>query len=288
MKKIIVFICLCLCVCFGFKDVDAVSEFDVTITGTVDGNINKNITKSVTFTISNELVTFNEDLVGCDVTSWFNNIPEDCDYTATCKFASDEICMVEFTGKIGKDAIVGTTPIDATIDVVSDDEEEDVCPLILYNGDNYIDTKDAINDNANYVITDNFVIQYDGPYTVSGYVGEELIPQVVRVEITTDTDTFNSEEILNQVLSTPNGMYATVSESIDNKHITITYTGTPVEESQDLIETTISKDYMDFKRVDRAVPNREDVKFNITKKVIPPVIEDDDPIPYIPPVTGID
>lgn len=296
MKKIIIFVCICLCLCLGFRNVEASGLFDITVTQNVEGIVGANITsQEVMLTIDRpDVAVFNSEMEGEDVTSWFTNIPEKCNYTAVISEVEDEICYVEFTGDINKAAEALQRDIQVT---VSSSESE---PFVVFSymndpidpsTDYYDGDIVCINGGAKYIITELFNIQYDGPYTVSGYVGEELTPQIVQVEITSNTDTFKVEEIVNKVLSTVNGLTATVTACPDNKHITITYTGTPIATSQELIHTTVLKDYMSWGVKDRIVPDREDVKFDIIDRTppTPPVIEieDDDPIPYTPPTTGV-
>ena len=290
MKKIIMFICICLCLCCGNKEINAVPSFEVTITDNVEGVVGSSLSNpEVVLSVDPSIVIFNDAMIGEDVTSWFTNIPSDCNFTAEISDIDDDgaTCYVQFSGDIEKTAEPITQDIEATI--ISSDTE----PYLLFSylndpidptTDYYDGDVEVTNGGAQYIITEVFNIQYDGPYTVSGYVGEELTPQVVKVEITTNTDKFYYDNILNAVLSTPNGLTATVTQVPDNKHITITYTGTPIAPSQELIHTTIDKGYMEWNAKDRVVADRADVKFDIIER--PPVVPD---VPtYTPPVTGVE
>lgn len=297
MKKIIILLCTCLCLCFGYRNISATALFNITVTNNIEGIVGSTITsQEVTLTIdSSDVAIFNSEMEGEDVTDWFTNIPDNCNFTATISSVDNETCFVEFTGDIDKVAQALQKDIDVT---VNSSESEPYVVFSYMNDpidpstDYYDGSIDCINGGAEYIITELFDIKYDGPYTVSGYVGEQLTPQIVRVEITSNTDTFKVSDIVDKTLSTVNGLTATVTECIDNKHITITYTGTPIATSNDLIHTTVCKDYMAWNVKDRIVPDREDVRFNIIDKtpIVVPVVEIDDenPKPYTPPVTGVD
>lgn len=296
MKKIIVFICTSICLYLCLSNVEAMAGFDINIFQNVEGVVGSILSNpEVILTVQEPAnVIFNEEKIGEDVTDWFTNIPANTNYTAEISDVTDGglTCYVQFSGDIERSAEPLEEQIAAT--VTSSESEQ----FLLFNyaveeeAPDYYDGSIEVvkSDAAKYIITEDFTIQYDGPYTVSGYVGEELTPQVVKVEITSNTDKFNSAKILNSILSTPNGLTATVTECSDPTHITITYTGTPIVTSQDLIHTTVPKIGMNWNVKDRIVPDRADVKFDIIDRIVPtpdPEPTYDDPPVYEAPKTGI-
>lgn len=299
MKKIIAILVSVLCLFTTFRyRIYSVGDFNVIITNNVEGYIGTTITsQTVELTFDDINCKFIETNLpqNMDITSWFS-FPTGCNYTVKVNDCAPEKLTVTFDGDIEYSATVGETPITVTIPYTPDDPattaiDEEVC-FVKYDVNNYkspID--DVINTNAKYIIKDDFNIQYDGPYTVSGIVGESLTPQIVRVEITAGSDEF-SPNIENVTLPVVNGLTPTVTEvDPDCAYIVITYTGTPINPSQDLIHTTILKENMLLEVKDRVVPDRVDVKFDIVAKNIPTPPSNPEPsedITYTIPVTGID
>lgn len=277
MKKIISFICICLC-CFCFyADVDAVAGIPMVITNNVEGYIGSDINaQNVEITFEHpEQYSFNVSNFtnNMDVTTWFDNIPSECTYTAKVLAVEDKKLTVQFTGTIGAGASESTTNITLTIPNSTTSYIHDL------NSD--IDVSDDVfnfdNTNAKYVISpmpDG--IEYKGPYTVSGTVGVPLGDNQIVEVITTGSEEFDLS-ILGESLPVVNGLTPTITamDEVFGKEITITYTGTPLAPSNDLISTTIDGLYLLLGET-RTVPSRNDVKFNIQ-----PINE---PVPYTPPV----
>lgn len=289
MKKIIAILVSVLCIFTTFRyRIYSVGDFNVIITNNVEGYIGAAITsQTVELTFDDINCKFIETNLpqNMDITSWFS-FPTGCNYTVKVNDCAPEKLTVTFDGDIEYSATVGETPITVTIPYVTG------TPYVKYDVNDYLaDIDDVINTNAKYIIKDDFNIQYDGPYTVSGIVGESLTPQIVRVEITAGSDEF-SPNIENVTLPVVNGLTPTVTEvDPDGVYIVITYTGTPINPSQDLIHTTILKENMLLEVKDRVVPDRVDVKFDIVPKNIPTPPSNPEPsedITYTIPVTGID
>ena len=289
MKKIIAILVSVLCLFTTFRyRIYSVGDFNVIITNNVEGNVGTTITsQTVELTFDDINCKFIKDNLSqnMDITSWFS-FPTGCNYTVKVNDCTLEKLTVTFDGSVDYTATVGETPITVTIPYI------EATPYV--NNDDKVykaPIDDVINTNAKYIIKDDFNIQYDGPYTVSGIVGETLTPQIVRVEITSGADEFKLE-LENKTLPVVNGLTPTVTEvDPDGAYIVITYTGTPINPSQDLIHTTILKENMLLEVKDRVVPDRVDVKFDIVAKNIPTPPSNPEPsedITYTIPVTGID
>lgn len=299
MKKIIIILLTCLCICENIRyRINAIGDFKPVLENNVEGQIGSTITQQqvkITFNDANAKFVPTAFTTRQDISSWFS-FPTGCLYKAEVNSVTDTQLLVDFNGSIDSTALEGETPIEITIPYTPDDEgttevNEEVY-YVTYDSNPYIaDIDDVDNTKAKYIITDSsFNIQYDGPYEISGTVGEVLTPQIVRVEITDGIDEFDLG-IENVTLPVVNGLTPTVIElDPSGLLITIEYTGTPLSPSQDLIHTTILKENMLLQAVDRVVPDRADVKFNIVPKYVPtpPSNNTKDDVVYTPPVTGID
>ena len=290
MKKIIAILVSVLCLFTTFRyRIYSVGDFNVIITNNVEGNIGAAITpQTVELTFDDPNLTFISGNLTqhLDISSWFS-FPTGCIYVAKVDTCDDNKLTVTFDGSVDYSATVGETPITVTIPYI------EATPYV--NNDNKVykaPIDDVINTNAKYIVKDDFKIQYDGPYTVSGIVGESLTPQIVRVEITAGSDSFKPD-IVGVTLPVVNGLTPTITDVDidDGLFLEITYTGTPINPSQDLIHTTILKENMLLEVKDRVVPDRVDVKFDIVAKNIPTPPSNPEPsedITYTIPVTGID
>lgn len=299
MKKIIIILLTCLCICENIRyRINAVGDFKPVLENNVEGQIGSTITQQqvkITFNDANAKFVPTAFTTRQDISSWFS-FPTGCLYKVEVNSVTDTQLLVDFNGSIDSTALEGETPIEITIPYTPDDEgttevNEEVY-YVTYDSNPYIaDIDDVDNTKAKYIITDpSFNIQYDGPYEISGTVGEVLTPQIVRVEITDGIDEFDPS-IENVTLPVVNGLTPTVIElDPSGLLITIEYTGTPLSPSQDLIHTTILKENMLLQAIDRVVPDRVDVKFNIVPKYVPtpPSNNTKDDVVYTPPVTGID
>ena len=299
MKKIIILASLLLCM-FCLNLVDASAGIYVTVDNDVEADITYEVVvneddKTIVYLYLNgdENVYFDDSLIGENVNHWFSE-PLDGD---------ENLMPTPFNDlPSGLDAyVLGIEDNKATIEIsgiVADSNEKgeyQICVAVpgdvVWCGDDlYGDSDDYIYSNlslssALYKLYEP-VVTYKGPYIVSGVVGEVLTPQIVVV-------TINNESLLkadlttslNQTLPIVNGLIPTIT-SVSDKEYTITYTGVPIETSQDLIHTTILKDYLSPNAQDKIVPDRIDVKFDIIDKVpqyIEPIEEN-----YIAPITGVE
>ena len=298
MKKIVVIFCVLLSLCFSFS-VNAVASISAVVNNDVEGYIGETIEDQMV-TVSllpSGQCTFENLNYGDDITSWFTNIPDNL--YATVESVVDDVITVRFTGDIDDGESEGISNIEVVIPYIEDDvstpDNEEVY-YIKFGANVYEDSiTDIDNSNAHYIISDkNVLIEYDGPYTVSGYVGEVLVEQIVVCEFKENSQ---GEELdldaIGKTLPVVNGLTPTITDWDDvNMKITITYSGTPIVTSQDLIHTTFPKDYMMLNVVDRVVEDREDVKFNIIDRTPEPELTPEPepiptPIPYIIPATGI-
>ena len=276
MKKIIIFLSLCLCLTCT-RVIHAVGGVKVVLNNNVEGISNTTIDpQDVELTFDSDGYEFDTSALSedDDITDWFvDGIPDGCDYTVTVANITSTTLTATFNGTIEYGTPTSTTPIQVTIPQ----------GYVIFNSVPFTeDIDDVDNTNAKYIIEDTFNIEYKGPYEVAGTVNEELVTNIVEVIITSG-DTFASD-CVGTNLPTINGMTPTITDldTSDYKSITITYSGKPLNPSQDLIETIIPYYCLDSYTIDRPVPNREDVKFNITPKHIPSI-----PETYHIPTTGV-
>ena len=272
---------------------------DVSADGLIEVDVNNDVSGYVGMKIPTQTIDLKLDPsypdasfvninVGDTITTWFTNIPEGLGVVVDDIKNNDEI-IAEFNGVISSSVAEGTTQIEVTIP-----EGYVNIGVNLYEAD----LDNTPSDNASYIIKDDseFEIRYYEDYEIVGEVGKELEPQDVVVEIVncgSDADDFDYENILGVELPIVNGLTPTVTDYDDvDLTITITYTGTPLKESHDLIHTTVLKEYMINGTVDRVVPDRDDVLFNIvdnTPHVDPiPDVPSPKPIPvFVLPNTGV-
>ena len=274
MKKLIVFLLLLITMCLPMK---ISTNVDVTI------DVDRNVEGKTNTELSNQFVNLELDDPDFsfnveeneNITSWFTNIPEG--FTATAEEVDNEFIKVRFTGQASQ-------ATDETILVVVPSGK------ISYMG-SVIEgelSNDPDSEDSRYIITElEIKAYYDRPSTVSGYVGEQLEVQYVYIKL--DNDTFK-ETIIDSILSTYNGLTATVIDYDTNNVAKVKYTGTPLEEDDSLIHSILKKEDLNLSEEDLTVPDREDVRFDIRKRSITPDEPDqDDPEPaYTIPFTGIE
>lgn len=294
MKKIIAILCLFVCL-LSTNAVNAVASLQVVINGNVEGYIGTTIDEqTVTLTLESPYTVKFENIDQYDdVTGWFTNIPSDL-YAEILEIVSPECIKVQFYGDLDGGLSVATIPIEVTIPAGYVNNNDETYPSDLSLCD---------NTNANYILKEEALeVAYKKDYTVSGTVGEVLTSQdvVVKINHLPSSISFNKNSIPFD-LPVVNGLTPTVSSYDETElEITITYTGTPLATSQDLIHTTFSKESFPGSGNDVVVPDRIDVKFNIvdltpapdpTPVPVPvPVVEDDEEpivIAYEIPKTGV-
>ena len=301
MKKIIILMGILLLCVFYSGGIDASAAIYVTVDNDVRADITyeavPNDTSDKTVVLltlaGDKSAVFDDDIIGDNVNHWFNR-PLDADL---------DLMPVPFNDiPDGLDAFVldiednrATVEIKGTVAATANKGISQIClaipgDVIIVDGDVYGNTDDYVYTNlllslAQYKIYEP-VVEYKGPYTISGTVEEALSPQIVVVTINDDCLLkANSAVSLNQRLPIVNGLTPVISD-VSDKEISITYTGIPIETSQDLIHTIIIKDYLLPDTKDKIVADRIDVKFDIIDKP-PPAVIDDTPDTYVPPITGV-
>ena len=276
MKKIISILFTVLFFLVPFVVVHASDSVTLTVDGDVEGEIYELLDNQV-ITLELSKTNYSFDInVGDDITSWFTNIPTGL--TATVEYNNLNTLDVLFEG-------YETSEVNKVIEVNIPDG------IVL---DNYLNTigplsNDVSNEDSKYIIKDlTPIAYYNEPSTVSGYVGEQLEVQYVYIKI--ENDAYNSS-IINEVLSTYNGLTATVVEYVSNI-AKVKYEGTPLVEDHSLIHSVIDKSYLTVSTNNLTVPDRIDVLFDINVRpiVVQSVPEPEPPIihTYSIPTTGIE
>ena len=293
-KGILAIIGICICVVLSVF-ISADPAVSMVVSNCVEGKAGDTILDqivSLSFTDPDEF-SFNTTSLSAeqDITSWFTNRPANTNLVAKVQSVSESEIKVRFSGSIDSSATVGETNIEVCIP-----NSESISYITKkFNSMPVQEPVDSFNNaSAKYIITeyDNVVIEYDGPYTISGTVGEAIVPQTIGVEISSGGDEFDLS-IENVELPTVNGLTPKVIYAdVMGMQITIEYTGTPLAPSTDLIHTTIDGTYL-LQGITRHVPDRNDVKFNIAPK------QNNNPTPtptpaknpetrFQVPITGID
>lgn len=274
MKKLIIFLLLLITMCLPMK-ISANVDVTIDVDRNVEGKTNTELSNQfVNLELDDPDFSFNVE-ENENITSWFTNIPEG--FTATAEEVDNEFIKVRFTGQTSQ-------ATDETILVVVPSGK------ISYMG-SVIEgelSNDPDSEDSRYIITELEIKAYYGrPSTVSGYVGEQLEVQYVYIKL--ENDTFK-ETIIDSILSTYNGLTATVIDYDTNNVAKVKYTGTPLEEDDSLIHSILKKEDLNLSEEDLTVPDREDVRFDIRKRSITPDEPgQDDPEPaYTIPFTGIE
>ena len=220
------------------------------------------------------------DMIDEEVTDWFSNIPDKCNYTAFIDDVDENTLTIRFSGSI--DSLASPITENINLELPSDEG------YILLGSNPYENDCLVDNTSAKYVVLDVFNIEYRGPYEVKGTVNEDLETYIVEVEVIGDK--FKSEAV-GTILPTVNGLTPTITNVDEvNDYCTISYSGKPINPSQDLIHTTIPSSCLTYSAIDRLVPDRDDVKFNIIPKPTPetePAVTPQEPTTYKIPVTGV-
>lgn len=210
-----------------------------------------------------------------NITDWFTNIPEG--FTATVEEVDNEFLTVRFTGQ-------------------TEDAVNEVIEVSVPSGKiSYLDTpiegilsNDPGTEDSRYIIIDlEIKAYYNQPSTISGYVGEQLEVQYVYIKLENDTYT---DAIINDVLSTYNGLTATVIAYDSDNVARVRYSGTPLQKDDSLIHSILKSQHLNISEEDLTVPDREDVRFDIKEKSVTPdtPAQDDGEITYTIPYTGVE
>lgn len=274
MKKIIVSLCVLMCLCF-VNTINGIASITASLNGEVTGTIGSSIDNTiVTVTLTPESQCGFENLSEQDdVTDWFDYVPDGL--LAKVYSIDNNVLSIEFTGVIDDGETEGE--YDMSIHIPEG--------YITFGGTSYsfeLDDSDYEYNGSKFVLYDASIeLVYKDDYVVSGTVGEEINEQIIVVVINGPEELIFDGEI---TLSDYNGLHRVITDYDDvEMEMTITYTGIPTNEDHSLIETTISKEYLDTYTIDRLVTMNDNVKYDIVKKQEPQPV-----VPYVAPVTGID
>ncbi len=255
MKKFIV-LAIVLLLAVVVKPVYANADLMIEAEGIVDGYVNEEITdKIVTLSLTDNNYIFDEAFTseGEDITEWFTNIPEGL--TATISSYSENSLGVTINGTTGQEC-------DLQIKVAVPDG-----PIVTKDYASSVDGLENIeSDKAKYIIAKRIPsAEYTGPFTVSGFVKEDLEVQYIYIRL---INTKATEKMLNSEIDLYNGLAGIVIEISEDQILKVKYAGNPENEDHSLIDITLSKDLVDCNE-DLKVPDRDDVKFDINVKSEP-------------------
>ena len=233
----------------------------IEVEGIVDGYVKEEVKdKVLTLTLTDNNYIFDDVYTseGEDITDWFTNIPEGLSAEVTSY--SENSLGVTISG-------ITDNECDLQIKVKVPDG-----PIVTKDYASSVDGLENVeSDKAKYIIQKRIPsAEYTGPFTVSGYVKEDLEVQYVYIRL---INTKATEAMLNAEIDLYNGLTGKVVEISDDQILKVEYTGNPVNEDHSLIDITLSKELVDC-NLDLKVPNREDVKFDINPKT-EPVIPDE-------------
>ncbi|MBQ1567551.1 MAG: hypothetical protein IIZ80_06650 [Erysipelotrichaceae bacterium] len=274
MKKLILLLLFLVSVCLPSR-ISANVDVRIEVDRNVEGKTNTQLSNQfVNLELDDPDFSFNveEDE---DITSWFTNIPEG--FTAVAEEVDNEFIKVSFTGQTSeaKDEVILVTVPSGKISYMGSVIEGQL-------------SNDPDSEDSRYIITEQEIrAYYNQPSTISGYVGEQLEIQYVYIKL--ENDTFK-ETIIDSILSTYNGLTATVIDYDTDNIAKVEYTGIPLQEDDSLIHSILKNEHLNISENDLTVPDREDVRFDIRKRSITPdQLDQDDPEPtYTIPYTGIE
>ena len=240
----------------GVKPIYANADLMIEVEGIVDGYVKEEINdKIVTLSLTDNNYIFDEVFTseGEDITEWFINIPEGL--TAVVTSYSENSLGITISG-------ISEVECDLQIKVAVPDG-----PIVTKDYASSVDGLENIeSDKAKYIIEKRVPsAEYTGPFTVSGYVKEDLDIQHIYIRL---IDTKATENMLNALIDIYNGLSGKVVGISDEQILKVEYTGNPEKEDHSLIDITLSKDLVDCNE-DLKVPDREDVRFNINIKSEP-------------------
>jgi len=279
MKKIIS-IAMIFLIAVGVKPIYANADLMIEVEGIVDGYVKEEINdKIVTLSLTDNNYIFDEVFTseGEDITEWFTNIPEGL--TAVVTSYSENSLGVTVSG-------ISEVECDLQIKVKVPDG-----PIVTKDYASSVDGLENIeSDKAKYIIEKRIPsAEYTGPFTVSGYVKEDLDIQYIYIRL---INTEATEKMLSSEIDLYNGLTGKVIEISEDQILKVKYTGNPENEDHSLIDIILSKELVDCNE-DLKVPDREDVKFDINTKSEPlvPEKEKESKIVYVThpiPQTGVE
>ena len=274
MKKLILLLLFLVSVCLPSR-ISANVDVRIEVDRNVEGKTNTQLSNQfVNLELDDPDFSFNveEDE---DITSWFTNIPEG--FVALAEEVDNEFIKVSFTGQTSeaKDEVILVTVPSGKISYMGSVIEGQL-------------SNDPDSEDSRYIITQQEIrAYYNQPSTISGYVGEQLEIQYVYIKL--ENDTFK-ETIIDSILSTYNGLTATVIDYDTDNIAKVEYTGIPLQEDDSLIHSILKNEHLNISENDLTVPDREDVRFDIRKRSITPdqPDQDDHEPTYTIPYTGIE
>ena len=274
MKKLILLLLFLVSVCLSSR-ISANVDVRIEVDRNVEGKTNTQLSNQfVNLELDDPDFSFNveEDE---DITSWFTNIPEG--FVALAEEVDNEFIKVSFTGQTSeaKDEVILVTVPSGKISYMGSVIEGQL-------------SNDPDSEDSRYIITEQEIrAYYNQPSTISGYVGEQLEIQYVYIKL--ENDTFR-ETIIDSILSTYNGLTATVIDYDTDNIAKVEYTGIPLQEDDSLIHSILKNEHLNISENDLTVPDREDVRFDIRKRSITPdqPDQDDHEPTYTIPYTGIE
>ena len=273
MKRILILLSVLFLVCFC-RDVSASPLLMVEAEGIVDGYVGENIGSKIAelrLTDENYRFEVEEDE---EITEWFTNIPDGLEVYVLRK--GDQRIQVSFEG----------TPKEES-DELMQVKVPDGYIIDLNSDDSIGDLMNVADEKAKYEIKTRVPsAEYEKEAIVSGYVGEQLIPQRVYIRL---HHTTAEASMMHHLFETHNGLIPEVIEILPENVIVVEYTGIPLEEDDSLIHTVLLDEDLKCDQ-DLIVTDREDVRFAIRKKtiVIPDVPKIEIPEEHVIPITGIE
>ncbi len=270
MKRMILFL-------FGLlllsaRMVEASPLLMVDAEGIVDGYVGENIgSRIVELRLSDRNYRFEvED--DEDISGWFANIPEGLE--AYIVGHTEGNIHVSFEG----------TPLEASEEFIEVTVPDGF--IIDKNADDSIgNLSNTPSEKAMYQIrVKTPLAYYERESIVKGKVGKQLTPQKVYVQL---ENTTCEASMMGHVFESHNGLTPKVVDILSSNVVVIEYTGTPLKKDRSLIHTILLNEDLRCD-TDLIVPDRQDVRFDITEEEetpVPPIIEEK---PHVFPVTGIE
>lgn len=271
MKRMILF--LLFLGLLGIRIVEASPLLTLEATGIVDGYASENIgSRIVELTLSDRNYRFEVENYE-DISGWFTNIPQGLSAIVVDHTEMDVYVSFEGTPlKACEELIEVSVPDGSIIDKNAEDSIGILSNTPSEKGIYRIEVKTPL-------------AFYERESIVSGKAGEELMPQKVYVQL---ENTTCEASMMGHVFETYNGLTPRVIDILASNVIVIEYTGTPINRDSSLIHTLLLNEDLRCDS-DLAVPDREDVRFDIAgKKEVPATVPVAEERPHVFPVTGVE
>ena len=252
MKKLMLILLFLTCL-FSYKTIKASPLVMVEAKGNVEGYVGENIGSQVVILELTDRDYYFDIENFEDITDWFPNIPDGLEAIAVAHVSDNIHVSFEGVPTEGSDEFIRVAVPDGYI-------------IDSNSGDGIGVLENTPSENAQFRIgVKEPLAVYEREAVITGIVGEQLEPQKVYVQL---YNTTCEASMVGHVFPEHNGLTPVCLDVLSSNTLIIEYNGTPENEDQSLIHTTLLNE--DLKcDLDLEVADREDVRFDIKPKQEP-------------------